>query len=458
LNSRSQNRQRPERLQPSYEPLQSQYSFHHTPAKFKGFSGPIGSGKTKAFAYEALRLAYLNPGCVGMICAPTYRMLMDVTMTEFIETCEREQFPYREKRSEMRVDLTEADCGIIFRSTEHPDRLRGPNLAFFGVDELTYCKEQAWKILQGRIRDPKARERCGFGAWTPKGYDYVYDMFIGPEKLPGFEAVVASPAENTYILDVDPEFYSRLKDSYDERFYRQEALGEYLDLFTGRVYYAFSDLNIREAQPDFSKPLILACDFNITPMSWLICQERQPETGGDPYVQVLHEIVLEGATIENACDHFQAWVERTAPGVSSLNVRVYGDSSGSSKYHSGAGAESDWDAVKLWFRSKHGVQVSYFINSSNPPVKDRVRVVNSVFATARHDGLHLRAFVDPSCKETIQDFRRVAWKMDKAGVVAPTLDKSDPRRTHTSDAFGYYVWQEFSEIGGKTEFRPGRIF
>ena len=55
-----------------YEPLPSQNRFHASAARFKGFSGPIGSGKSQALCQEAIRLSYLNPGRQGLIGAPTY--------------------------------------------------------------------------------------------------------------------------------------------------------------------------------------------------------------------------------------------------------------------------------------------------------------------------------------------------------------------------------------------------
>jgi hypothetical protein len=55
-----------------YVPLPSQNKFHVSTARFKGFSGPIGSGKSQALCQEAIRLSYLNPGRQGLIGAPTY--------------------------------------------------------------------------------------------------------------------------------------------------------------------------------------------------------------------------------------------------------------------------------------------------------------------------------------------------------------------------------------------------
>lgn len=55
-----------------YQALPSQQKFHDSKARFKGFSGPIGSGKSAALCHEAIKLAYVNPGRTGLIGAPTY--------------------------------------------------------------------------------------------------------------------------------------------------------------------------------------------------------------------------------------------------------------------------------------------------------------------------------------------------------------------------------------------------
>ncbi len=41
-----------------YRPLESQKRFHESKARFKGFSGPIGSGKSQALCQEAVKLTY----------------------------------------------------------------------------------------------------------------------------------------------------------------------------------------------------------------------------------------------------------------------------------------------------------------------------------------------------------------------------------------------------------------
>ena len=86
--------------------------------------------------------------------------------------------------------MRETRSRILFRAVEEFERLRGSNLAWFGLDELTYTSEEAWLRLEGRLRDPKATRLCGFAVWTPKGYDWVYERFIA-RRVEGYEMMTA---------------------------------------------------------------------------------------------------------------------------------------------------------------------------------------------------------------------------------------------------------------------------
>lgn len=209
-----------------YGRLPSQRRFHGSEARFKGFSGPIGSGKSQALVQEAIRLSYLNPGRTGLVGAPTYPMLRDATVAALVEVLERNRIPHTVNRGENFLVMSQTGSKILFRAVEEFERLRGSNLAWFGVDELTYTSEDAWLRLEGRLRDPKATRLCGFGVWTPKGYDWVYERFVA-RQIEGYETIQAQPFENRYLLDQIPDYYERLRHSYDSRFYEQEVLGSY---------------------------------------------------------------------------------------------------------------------------------------------------------------------------------------------------------------------------------------
>jgi hypothetical protein len=128
--------------------LPSQRRFYGSTAQYKGLSGPVGSGKTYALCHEALRAACRNPGCAGLVGGPTYPHLHDVTIPTLVGILEELPMPFRLwEGGRPRIYLERQGVLIIFRSLENPDRLRGLNLAWFGIDELTYCKAEAWKVL-----------------------------------------------------------------------------------------------------------------------------------------------------------------------------------------------------------------------------------------------------------------------------------------------------------------------
>ncbi|MEP7354837.1 MAG: phage terminase large subunit [Acidobacteriota bacterium] len=405
-----------------YGKLPSQKRFHDSTARFKGFSGPIGSGKSQALCWEAIRLSYVNQGRTGLIGAPTYPMLRDATVATLIELLEVNRIPHQLNRAENYLVMSETGSRILFRAVEEFERLRGSNLAWFGLDELTYTSEEAWLRLEGRLRDPKATKLCGFAVWTPKGYDWVYERFVA-SPIAGYDTILAKPFENRFLLDQIPDYYERLKNSYDARFYQQEVLGNYLHLNAGRVYHAFErDGNVRAANVDPRRRLLWALDFNVDPMCSVVAQ-----VCGE-VVTVLDEIVLSRATTIQACEEFQARFPEHAAGLT-----VFADATGARMQTTGS---SDIATLKKFFRSGEYGPVEYKVPKSNPAVRERLTLMNAKLGAASGER---SLVIDPQCKELIKDFEQVAYK-DGSQV----LDKDrDLKRTHLSDALGYLVWQEF---------------
>jgi hypothetical protein len=102
-------------------------------------------------------------------------------------------------------------------------------------------------------------------------------------------------------------------------------------------------------------------------------------------------------------------------------------------------------AAQRWFRNVNGGVVT------EPHVKDRVNCVNALLRNIAGDH---RLIIDPRCKQLIKDFEQVSWKKDPNGNYLTDLDKSDPMRTHASDALEYLVEVEFP-MRRKAGERPG---
>jgi hypothetical protein len=402
-----------------YAPLPSQKKFGAERARFKGFSGPVGSGKSAALCFEVIRQSYINRGRQGLVAAPTFSMLRDATLASLMGALDAHDVSYILRKADGEIEIQGAESLLLLRSLEEPERLRGTNLAWFAVDELSYAKSEGWLRLQARLRDPKAANLCGFAVWTPQGNDWIYKRFI-QSPVQGTACVRAKPFENRYLLDSTPDYYERLKASYDPRFYSQEVLGEYLNSKADRVYHCFNTtIHVAKQQYDPRKPLLWALDFNVTPMSSVIVQQH-----GDK-LNVIDEIVLERATTEEACEEFLSRYGSHASGL-----EIFGDASGR---HMQTTGKSDYAVVQTSL-SRAGVRQSTLrVPASNPAVLSRVQKVNALLTNAYGE---VRLEIAPRCKELIKDLEEVLFKPD-TGV----LDKMrDPKRTHASDALGYLVW------------------
>ena len=404
--------------------LPSQSKFQGLRERLKGFSGPVGSGKSAALCFESVRQSYLNRGRQGVLAAPTFAMLRDATLTTLSRMLEDHDIEYELRKSDGELTIGSTGTTILLRSLEEPERLRGTNLAWFGIDELSYTREEGWLRLEARLRDPKGRHLCGFAVWTPQGHDWIYKRFI-QGRIPGYGCVRARPFENRFLLNKTPDYYERLESSYDPKFYRQEVLGEYVNSRADRVYHCFDPaIHVSNHAYNPQKLLMWALDFNVAPMTSVLVQ------WSDAGIAVIDEIVLERATTEEACHEFENRFGRHSAGL-----EIFGDASGRNMHTTGT---TDYTMLQMFLFKSGFRNIKIRVPIKNPRVLDRVRKVNALFTNALGE---VRLEIDPKCKELIKDFEEVMFKPE-SGVI----DKiRDPRRTHASDALGYAVWELFGE-------------
>ena len=100
-----------------------QADFVDCPDRFTAMIAGTGAGKTYAGAVKA-SLACMRPG-IGLVVAPTYRMLADVVLRTMRGLLEDRMFL---RKSEFIGEVGGAE--ILFRSAEDPNRLRGPNCSW----------------------------------------------------------------------------------------------------------------------------------------------------------------------------------------------------------------------------------------------------------------------------------------------------------------------------------------
>ena len=226
-------------------PTPKQREFLEAEERFRLFTGGVGSGKTFA---GALQTFAMPAGSRGMVVAPTYPMLKDASLKTWREM--GDAVTVELNQSEMRATLVNG-TEILFRSADKPDRLRGANLGWVWIDEGAYCKRETWDVLLGRIRLQPGR------VWvttTPRGQNWLYDVF-GPEnRTPEHKLVRAATTENPHL----PQHYiNALRERYTSEQALQEMEGEFIDV-SGAIFRAswIDSARVTDAPNDLTRVVI----------------------------------------------------------------------------------------------------------------------------------------------------------------------------------------------------------
>lgn len=204
--------------------LPQQKEFLESDAKYRAFVGGIGSGKTYIGCLAGIR--ELAAGHDGVVVAPTFPMLRDATQKTFFNLIEQIGIPYTPRKAEETATVGRAT--VYFRSSDNPDRLRGPNLSWAYLDEAALMSERTWQIILGRLRvgNPKA-----WVTTTPAGYNWVWRYWVS-ERRANYSLHRCSTRDNYFL---PPGYLDDLRDNYTGEFARQEIDGEFV-AFEGLVY------------------------------------------------------------------------------------------------------------------------------------------------------------------------------------------------------------------------------
>lgn len=245
-------------------PYPAQGHFLAATQHFAVFMGGVGAGKSIAGALRALQAAYGRIGSqsidvpnVGMVTAPTYPMLRDATLRTFRELAGDRIAQYRKSEG---VAVMGNGSEVIFRSADDPERLRGPNLAWWWGDEAALYHADVWRIMIGRLR------QFGHGyAWlttTPKGHNWIYKEFVDRQAgNPDYALFKARTRDNPHL---SPAYITALEDSYIGDFARQELDAEFV-AFEGLVYPEFSrDTHIATDIPQAFVRVLAGVDWGFT--------------------------------------------------------------------------------------------------------------------------------------------------------------------------------------------------
>jgi PBSX family phage terminase large subunit len=247
---------------------QSQFTANTT-ARYHNFTSGIGAGKTVAGIIRLLaNVQAWNPGETGMIVTPTSLGLKNVILPELSKWGILQNWEYRGPQSANPGLHAPNGTRVLLESADNDrkiERLRGPSVAWFWMDEAALIPEKAWRILVGRLRAGNYRN-----AWittTPKGKNWIYDKFHpdSNEQLAAVNNVLGVPSYANPHLAHD--YRTEILDEYGGQFRQQEVEGAFVKP-EGLVYPWFdrgTHVVQTDALPDSYDEFIYGVDWGFHP-------------------------------------------------------------------------------------------------------------------------------------------------------------------------------------------------
>jgi hypothetical protein len=338
-----------------------------------------------------------------MYVSPTYKLAKKTIMITLKEMLDRSQIDYSFNRTDSIFHIKNWDGLIWIGSGDDPDSLRGPNLAWAGIDEPFIQSREVFDQMIARVRHPKAEKREIFLTGTPEQLNWGYELTNADIDI---GIVVASTLDNPHLPQ---EYKDNLLAAYTEEQIDAYVHGKFVNLTQGRVCKTFSRDRHVGVRPDLDEmlkygELFMGVDFNVDYMSGLVGVDV------NGYVHFFDEFRMRNANTFELAE---------AARVKYPNlIHVYPDATGKARKTSST--KSDHQIMR---------DAGFVVHTkpANPPVKDRVNAWNRLLKDDR-------ITIDPKCKYLIADNEMMVWKngdLDQSGTNA--------ERTHAFDAASYPV-------------------
>jgi len=418
------------RLKIRGELLPGQRQFLSSWDMFLGMFGGYGSGKTHGLCLKGLQLADANPGVPGGLVCPTTKMFKRDVLPLWDELCSKNGVLYRYHRSDGVITLPWTNSKIyVFHGEDDGVSIKGPNLGWMLLNEMTLLTWNTFKAAIGRVRLKNAPRPQIAGSGTPEDFNWAYDKFID-KPMRGSRAINANTRDNKFAADF---YVGMLEDSYDDIAQQQFIEGLWVPSTGRRAIHKFDRRKhtTKEAVRRPGEGAVWAhVDFNVHPMA-ATCYQYLPD---DPIpLRAFAEVNLAGA---DTYDLARALKEKI--GFGWQETVVFPDPAGVARKTSAKGGITDIKILR-----DEGFSEQRYKTQIN--VRDCLNAANNLFAKGK-------VLIHESCTETIRDFERVKTKEG-----SHDLDKSDPLRTHWVDGFKNMADYEFPVTKSYTEVFGRRL-
>lgn len=231
-----------------YTPLAVHTDFHTSTVYERAMFGGYGSGKSYALCAEALAVGLEQPGSEILIARKTVTSLRDTTEAIFVGILSSSPSLWKAcKTSRMGNHYSEIvlpnGTKYYFRGMDNWMKHKSLSLAFIFYDELDELNDDIYSGMMSRVRQrhPTAMARkLGAGPITrrgvvaasnPAGHNWVWDRFVGPNRVPNSDYFISTSLDNPFL----PFDYLNQLMSYPRPWVRRYVLCNF-DEFGGAIY------------------------------------------------------------------------------------------------------------------------------------------------------------------------------------------------------------------------------
>ena len=385
--------------------LPHQREWWELPNFIKLLVGGYGCGKTYIGALRAIYLSYINRSKPGQYVSPTYAMARKTIIPTIKEICLRSGLELVHNKTYHEFIITNWDGLFWVGSGDDPDSLRGPNLAWAGIDEPFIQSKDVLEQMLARIR-PVTENSELFLTGTPEELNWGYDIAQNDGGRYDIGFVKGKTKDNPYVGN---EYYQNLFNAYTDEMRAAYLDGDFINLKLGRAYKPFDrdrhvkHQDIKDKEDKYVFEICAGLDFNVDYMSAEIFAH------GNGWIHFFDEIRLSNS---NSFELSNALFNKYP------RIKVFQDATGALRKSSSTKSDHAIFAEKGF---------AIYARRANPAVMDRVNSFNSML-------INDRITIEPgTCEYLVKDLERVVFS-------SGDLDKrSDPALTHASDAAGYPV-------------------
>jgi len=360
-------------------------------------------GKTYLAVNELAKFAS-QPNKKVWYVAPSYRQAKAICWNVLKEKMIYHKWVKTINHSDLTITLKN-NSQITLRGSDNEQSLRGVGLNFLCIDEFADVSKEAWyEVLRPTLSDTKGHALfCG----SPRGFgNWSYDLYKMGETNNDWKSFQYTTLEGEQVTQDEIE---QAKQDLDLRTFQQEYEATFVN-YSGMIYYNFSrDKNIIEKYTKDSPVLHIGLDFNVDPMSAVVCIIENDR------IIVIDEIQIYSSNTNEMCDEIKTRYKNK-------QIVVYPDPSARQRKTS-AGGLTDLSILK-----NNGFDVR--CRSTAPLVRDRINAVNSKLKNVNGKN---SLFIVKFCKNAIKSIERQIYK---EGTHIPEKDSG---YDHMNDALGYLI-------------------